>query len=391
MQIPSLQIGEHRAEVPIIQGGMGIGVSLHRLAAAVANTGGIGVIAVASIGFIKENFRKNPRQANIEALKEEIAKARKLAPDGVIGVNIMVALTDYEAMVRTALEAKADIIFSGAGLPLNLPKIKQEYPDSKTALAPIVSSPRAAALLCKKWRRYGYLPDAFVLEGSKAGGHLGFSMEELLNDRISIHGLLRQTVESVAPFAAEAGGKIPVITGGGVYTGADIAEMLANGAAGAQMATRFVVTEECDAAIEFKQEYIRAKKQDIVFIKSPVGLPGRAIKNEFLHLVEQGKKTPFKCPYHCIKTCIPKQAPYCISLALINAQRGNLNEGFAFAGANAYRADKIVPVKSLMDELSTGLAKAQGPKVVPLHSKSRVKSEQPEHEEKIPETSRTNP
>ena len=359
MQIPSLQIGEHQAELPIIQGGMGVGVSLHGLATAVANAGGIGVIAAAAIGFLKKDFQKKPHQANIDVLKEEILKARELSPHGVIGVNIMVALTDYEELVRASFEANADIIFSGAGLPLTMPKLKQEYPESRTALVPIISSPRAAAILCKKWLRYGYLPDGFVLEGPKAGGHLGFSLEELEANQISIHQLLEQTVESVAPFAAEAGRQIPVIVAGGVYTGENIAEMLKNKASGVQMATRFVVTEECDASIEFKMEHIRAKKEDIIFIKSPVGLPGRAIKNKFLKAVEKGEKTPFKCPYHCIKTCNPKTAPYCISLALINAQQGNLEHGFAFAGSNAYRSNKIVPVKELMNELVEGIRKAK--------------------------------
>ncbi len=351
MKIPNLKIGEYEVELPIIQGGMGVGISLHGLASAVANTGGIGVIAGAAIGFLKEDFKKNTHEANMEMLKQEIAKARAKMTSGSLGVNIMVALTDYEILVKAALEAGVDIIFSGAGLPLTLPKLKQLYPQSKTALVPIISSPRAATILCKKWLRMDYLPDAFVLEGPKAGGHLGYSLEQLKSGKVNVQRLLLETLDAIAPFEAEFGKKIPVIVGGGVYTGEDISRMLNLGASGVQMATRFVTTEECDASIKFKQEYIRARKQDIVFIKSPVGLPGRAIKNRFLELVEKGEKTPFKCPYHCIKTCIPKTAPYCISMALINAQKGNLENGFAFAGENAYRATKITTVRDVISEL----------------------------------------
>ncbi len=359
MKIPKLKIGVHEVEFPIIQGGMGVGVSLSGLASSVTKCGGIGVISGASIGFLSEDFRKNPHLSNINMLKKEISKARDVIRDGVVGVNLMVAQTDYENLVKASLEAGADIIFSGAGLPLNLPKLKQLYPENKTALVPIISSPRAAKIICKKWIRYNLLPDAFVLEGPKAGGHLGYSLEELKEGKIDIIGLLKQTKEAISPYEAEYGKKIPVIVAGGVYSGEDIANMIKNGASGVQMATRFVTTDECDASIKFKEEYIRAKKQDIVFIKSPVGLPGRAIRNKFLELVEKGEKMPVKCPYHCIKTCNPKKAPYCISLALINAQKGDLDNGFAFAGENAYRATKIIRVKELFDELIGDFLKAK--------------------------------
>jgi nitronate monooxygenase len=359
MVIPKLKIGMHEAEIPIVQGGMGVGISLHSLASAVANAGGIGVIASPAVGFLEPDFNKHPRLANQRALKREIALARRLAPGGVIGVNIMVALTDYEDLVIAALEAGVDIIFSGAGLPLNLPALKQSFPCSKAALVPIVSSPRAAMLLCKKWlKSYDYLPDAFVLEGPKAGGHLGFSLKDLIAKKYRLEQLLLETIKAIAPYAQEAGREIPIIVAGGVYTGADIARFLQLGASGVQMATRFVVTEECDASEAFKKEHLRAKKEDIVFINSPVGLPGRAIKNKFLEAVERGEKVPFRCPYHCLKTCNPKKSPYCISLALINAQRGNLDEGFAFAGSNAYRSNKIVKVKELIEELIEEMKRA---------------------------------
>ncbi len=359
MLIPNLKIGCHIAEIPIIQGGMGVGISLHSLASAVANMGAIGVISAADVGFLEPDFDKSPHEANRRALKREIALARQLAPGGIIGVNIMVALTDFEDLVLTALETDVDIIFAGAGLPTGLPVLKQRFPYSKTALVPIVSSARAAAILCKKWlRSYHYLPDAFVLEGPKAGGHLGFKLEDLVSHRYKVEKILIELLEQVAPYAQEAGKEIPVIVAGGVYTGEDIAYFLNLGASGVQMGTRFVVTEECDASEAFKIEHIRAKKEDIVFIKSPVGLPGRAIKNAFLESVEKGEKIPFKCHYHCLKTCNPRKAPYCISLALINAQKGNLDEGFAFAGSNAYRSNKIVKVKDLITELLEGMKRA---------------------------------
>ncbi|MBT8763810.1 nitronate monooxygenase [Desulfohalobiaceae bacterium Ax17] len=359
MLIPKLKIGVHEAEVPIIQGGMGVGVSLHSLASAVAKMGGIGVIAAAAVGFLAPDFDKHPQLANIRTLKEEITLARNLAPGGIIGVNIMVALSDYEDLVTASFEAGADIIFSGAGLPLNLPKLKEKYPGNKTALVPIISSARAADILCKKWlRSYNYLPDAFVLEGPKAGGHLGFSLEELTNKKYRLEQLVLETLQAITPYAQKAGKPIPLIVAGGVYSGEDIARFLNLGASGVQMATRFVVTEECDASEGFKKEHLRAKKEDIVFIKSPVGLPGRAVKNKFLEAVERGEKVPFKCPHHCIKTCKPKKSPYCISLALINAQQGKLDEGFAFAGSNTYRSEKIVKVKDLIEELLEGIKKA---------------------------------
>ncbi len=359
MDSPFLKIGEHEIELPVVQGGMGIGVSLSGLASSVANSGGIGVISGAGIGFLDDDFIKDPYGCNIKMLKQEILKAREMSPLGVLGVNIMVAQNDFEDLAKTALESKIDIIFSGAGLPLSLPKLKKLYPESKTALVPIISSPRAAKVICKKWLRVNYLPDAFVLEGPKAGGHLGYSFEELKKGNIRVEDLLKQVLEVIKPFEAEYEKRIPVIVGGGVYTGDDVVLMLEMGAAGVQMGTRFVTTEECDASLAFKQEYIRATKDDIVFIKSPVGLPGRAIKNRFLELVEKGEKTPFKCPYHCIRTCKPKKAPYCISMALINAQKGNLESGFAFAGSNAYRANKIERVKDIIQEIKDSLLRSR--------------------------------
>jgi len=345
-----LRIGDLFAPLPIVQGGMGVGISLSGLAAATANAGGIGVIAAAGIGLLEKDGFTDFLGANIRALQREIRKARAHTK-GIIGVNIMVALRNFADMVRTAVEEKVDVIFSGAGLPMNLPEFVK---GSKTKIVPIVSSGRAAALIAKRWLdKYGYLVDGFVVEGPKAGGHLGYKAEELTDPNFALEKIVPEVIAAVKPFEEKAGRKIPVIAGGGVYTGADIRKFIDMGAAGVQMATRFVATDECDASPAFKAAFIKARPEDLEIIKSPVGMPGRAIRNDFLDDVERGAKKPFSCPYHCIVTCDYEKAPYCISLALLNAQKGRLENGFAFAGANVGRVDRIMPVKELVAELVT--------------------------------------
>ena len=344
-----LVIGNLTAKLPVIQGGMGVGISMSRLASAVANEGGIGVIASACAGMFEPDLNKNYLEANIRALKAEIRKAREMT-DGILGVNIMVALTNFSDMVKTSIEEGIDIIFAGAGLPLNLPQYLHE--SSTTKLVPIISSGRAAALIAKVWiKKFNYTPDAFVLEGPKAGGHLGFKLEQIDDEQFSLEKLLIQVLEEVKPIEEKMSKKIPVIAGGGVYTGEDICKLIELGASGVQMATRFVTTVECDASDIFKNTYIQSKQEDIEIIKSPVGMPGRAIRNQFLKDVEDGKKSPFTCPYHCIVTCKEKESPYCIGLALLNAQKGRMAHGFAFAGENAYRANEIISVKELVQNL----------------------------------------
>ncbi|MBP2672601.1 MAG: putative oxidoreductase, nitronate monooxygenase family, partial [candidate division NC10 bacterium] len=275
--------------------------------------------------------------------------ARELST-GILGVNIMVALSNFGELVKTALDEQIDIIFSGAGLPLDLPRFRRG--NDRTKLVPIVSSGRAARIVAKRWtERYDYPPDAVVVEGPLAGGHLGFKPEQIGDPAHALTSLLPEVLREIAPFEAHARRPIPVIAGGGIYTGADIYRFLQLGAAGVQMATRFVTTHECDAAASFKDAYIRATPEDIVIIKSPVGMPGRAIRNRFLEDVGAGKRMPFTCPYHCIVTCDYLNSPYCIALALINAQRGRMHHGFAFAGENAHRATEIVSVKDLVATL----------------------------------------
>lgn len=345
----SLIIGNLKAKLPIIQGGMGVGISLSGLASAVAEQGGIGVIAAAGIGMSEPDFYSNYDHANIRALQNQIRKAKSQS-DGIIGVNIMVALSNFADMVKTSIQENIDIIFSGAGLPLDLPKFLD--PSKKTKLVPIVSSGKAARIIAHTWMsKYNYAPDAIVVEGPKAGGHLGFKKRLLDNPKYAIENLVKDVLESIKPFESESGKSIPVIAGGGIYTGEDIYEMMALGASGVQMATRFVNTDECDADIKFKECYINANKEDIDIIESPVGLPGRAIINGFIQDVREGKRKPFACPYHCIKTCQHETTPYCISLALLNAKKGKMNRGFAFAGVNAYRAIANISVKELIQTL----------------------------------------
>jgi nitronate monooxygenase len=347
--IKGLRIGDLFAKLPIIQGGMGVRISLANLAAAVANEGGIGVIATAGIGFQEPDNGVNFLEASIRALKREILKARELTK-GIIGVNIMGALTNYADMINTCIEEKIDIIFSGAGLPLHLPQFLKK--ESTTKLVPIVSSARAATIIAKTWtEKYNYPPDAVVVEGPMAGGHLGFKEDQIDDIAFILEKLIPEVVEAVKPFEEKYNRAIPVIAAGGIYTGEDILKFIQLGASGVQMGTRFVSTFECDASDEFKQTYIDSAEEDIVIIKSPVGMPGRAIKNKFIEAVEDGKKQPFKCPYHCIKTCDYKTTPYCIAFALTNAYKGKLEHGFAFAGENAYRVTNIVSVKELMDSL----------------------------------------
>ncbi len=345
----TLTIGNLKAHIPIIQGGMGVGISLSGLASAVANEGGIGVISSAGLGLLYNKLSSNFAEASILGLIEELKKARAKAK-GIIGVNVMVAMTNFADMVKTAIAEKADIIFSGAGLPLNLPGFLQK--DSTTKLVPIVSSARAIKIICDKWMsQYNYLPDAVVVEGPKAGGHLGFKENQITDKNFSLEEILPQVVYEVSLFEAKYNKKIPVIAAGGIYTGEDIYRMMQLGASGVQLGTRFVTTDECDASDAFKEQYLNAKEGDIEIIRSPVGMPGRAIGSHFIQQVKEGIKQPKSCPFHCIKTCDITKSPYCIMLALFNAFKGNFNNGYAFARSNAYKANKIMSVKKTISDL----------------------------------------
>lgn len=352
-KIPRLRIGDLEADIPIIQGGMGVGISLSGLAAAVANEGGIGVIAAAGIGLLEPDSSTTFKEANKRTLRKEIKKARE-GTAGIIGVNIMVALSDFDELALVAVEEGADLVFLGAGLPLKTPRTLplDGWKKVVTKVVPIVSSARAARIIFQYWaKHYDHVPDAVVVEGPLAGGHLGFKKEQLSNPDYALEKILPDVLSVIKPFEQRFAKSIPVIAAGGVFTGTDIYKFIRLGAQGVQMATRFVATHECDASAKFKEAYIKCEQGDLAIIDSPVGLPGRAIRNKFLEEVSAGVKKPFKCPWKCLRTCDFKSSPYCIALALTNAKKGNLEQGFAFAGANAYRIDRIISVKELVETL----------------------------------------
>ncbi|MDR3594586.1 nitronate monooxygenase [Clostridium sp.] len=355
MNFNSLKIGNLIAPIPIIQGGMGIGVSSSNLAAAVANAGGIGIISAAQLGYKEDDFEKNPLEANLRALKKHIALAKSKAVNGIIGINAMVATNNYEEHIKTAIEAGVDLIISGAGLPTMLPKIVK---GSSVKIAPIVSSLKAAKVILKLWDKHDNIaPDLVVIEGPKAGGHLGFKVEELEDENIDFDKSVVDIINETKKYAEKYNKEIPVVVAGGVFDGYDIAKYLKLGASGVQMATRFVATEECDASDEFKNAYINCKKEDIQIVKSPVGMPGRAISNPFVKKAHTEGEKVTHC-YNCLTPCNPATTPYCISKALINAVNGNIDAGLIFCGENASRITKITTVKELMDELVSEIKNA---------------------------------
>ncbi|MFT8348703.1 NAD(P)H-dependent flavin oxidoreductase [Clostridium saccharoperbutylacetonicum] len=355
MNFNSLKIGNLVAPIPIIQGGMGIGVSASNLAAAVAKAGGIGIISAAQLGYKEDDFEKNTLESNLKALKKHIELAKSKAVNGIIGINAMVATNNYEEHIRAAIEAGVDLIISGAGLPTMLPKIVK---GSSVKIAPIVSSLKAAKVILKLWDKHDNVaPDLVVIEGPKAGGHLGFKAEELENDSVDFDQSVVDIISETKKYAEKYNKEIPVVVAGGVFDGYDIAKYLKLGANGVQMATRFVATEECDASDEFKNAYINCSKEDIQIVKSPVGMPGRAISNPFVKKVHATGEKVTRC-YNCLTPCNPATTPYCISKALINAVNGNIDEGLIFCGENASKITKITTVQELMDELVSELKNA---------------------------------
>ena len=349
-KMPKLRIGDAVARLPIVQGGMGVGISLSGLASAVANEGGIGVIAANSIGMLDPEYYAKNRDANSTILRQEIRKTREMT-SGLIGVNIMVAVDDFLDLVRVAIDEKIDLVFLGAGLPIKGIPV-EDLRAAGVKVVPIVSSARAADLIFKSWsKKYNDIPDAVVVEGPKAGGHLGFKPDQIDDPDFALERILPGVVAAIKKFESKYQRKIPVIAAGGVFTGSDIYKIFKLGASGVQLGTRFVATHECDANRKFKEAYVACREDDIEIIKSPVGLPGRAIRNQFLKDVAAGKKMGFKCAWKCLKSCNLKTARYCISLALDNARQGILEKGFAFAGSNAFRVDKIISVNELLQEL----------------------------------------
>lgn len=351
MKQKELQIGEKVSPIPIIQGGMGVGISRSSLAGAVAKEGGVGIISTAQIGYDEDGFEQDQAGCNRRAIVRHLQRAKEIAGgNGLVGVNIMVALKHYEEHVKESVAAGADVIISGAGLPVNLPSLVSV--ECGTKIAPIVSSRRAAQLILKMWaHKYDRTADFLVIEGPKAGGHLGFSREQLDDlKKLDFDYEIREIIACTKEYGEKFNKKIPVIVAGGIFDREDIAHALELGADGVQMATRFVATEECDASDAYKQAYINAKEEDVQIIQSPVGMPGRAIRNHFIQQVEREKQPIKKC-YNCLQKCNPAKVPYCITKALIDAVKGDVENGLIFCGSNVGRINKITTVHQLMEEL----------------------------------------
>ena len=350
MEARPLKMGNIEAKVPLIQGGMGVGISLGRLAGAVAKEGGIGSISAAQIGFKEPDFDTNTKEANLRAIQKEYDKARAIAPDGIIGFNIMVAMRHYEEYVRAAIDAGADLILSGAGLPTDLPRIAG---DSRAKLAPIVSTDKSAKVILKYWgRKYKRMPDLLVIEGPKAGGHLGFTKEQLkAYDQAAYDAEVSDILDTVRSYEEEFQCRIPVALAGGIENKAQAEHAFSLGVDAIQAATRFVTTEECDAHIKYKEAYLNAKETDIVIVKSPVGMPGRAILNTFMEKVMAGERIPHSSCHGCLQKCNPSEIPYCITDALVHAARGEVDDALLFCGAYAYKADHLETVKEVIDSL----------------------------------------
>lgn len=346
----NLKIGNKITRVPLIQGGMGVGVSLGRLAGTVAKEGGIGIISTAQIGYLEKDFDANPEGANLRAIEREMKKARAISPDGIIGYNVMTALREHAAHVRAAVKAGADLIISGAGLPVELPALTE---GSSTGIAPIVSTDKSANVILKYWdRKYKRTADLVIIEGPKAGGHLGFRKNELDYYTDDIYSQeIKKIIQTVKKYGEKYGVEIPVIVAGGIYDSSDVRRIMDLGVDGVQVGTRFVTTEECDADIRYKEAYIRASAEDIQIVKSPVGMPGRAIMNQLMKRVMNGEKIPHTPCHRCLAKCSPADIPYCITDGLINAVRGNVENGLLFCGAQAWRARKIDTVKEAIQEL----------------------------------------
>lgn len=343
-------IGEKQLKVPIIQGGMGVGISLGRLAGSVAKEGAAGIISAAQIGYREPDFDRNAKEANLRAIEKEMQKARELSPDGIVGFNIMVAMRHYEEYVRKAVCAGADLIISGAGLPTDLPHYVE---GSKVQIAPIVSTEKSAKVILKYWdRKYHRTADLIVIEGPSAGGHLGFTEDQLVQyDSEAYEEEIQKILQVVREYEARYQHKIPVFLAGGIENHSDVMRAFALGMDGVQVATRFVTTEECDADIRYKEAYLNATEEEIVIVKSPVGMPGRAIFNPFMKRVMSGEQISHSPCHGCIKNCRPQEIPYCITDALIAAAKGDVEHALLFCGKYAYQAQKIETVKEVIASL----------------------------------------
>lgn len=358
-----MKIGKYEIKYPIIQGGMGVGISWDQLAGHVSLEGGLGVISGVGTGY----YNKLSPKVNIvtkkdkpkdvinfyskEALKEIFDNARKICGNLPLACNILYAINDYGRVVRDACEAGANIIITGAGIPTNMPEFIKDFKD--VALVPIVSSARALKLICKKWERYKKIPDAVIVEGPLSGGHQGFKYEDCFKEEFQLENIVPPVIEE-----AKNWGDIPVIAAGGVWDKKDIDKFLSLGCAGVQMATRFIGTFECDADPKFKEVLLNAKKEDIVLMKSPVGLPARGVKTNLQFSIENKTAPKVQCISNCVSPCNrgteAKLVGYCIADRLGAAYKGDIETGLFFSGANGYKINKIISVKELMEKLTKG-------------------------------------
>lgn len=351
--LPSLRIGDYEIRVPIIQGGMSVRISGAELVTAVTKCGGAGTIGGVGRGFGRKEYENySVYEADRMALRDELRKAKEIDPYGVYGVNLLVAVTDYDRLVREAANSGVKFIVSGAGLPTNLPGLTADHPE--IALIPIVSSLQALRVICLQWeRKYHRQPDAIVIEEpATAGGHLGVTAKQgVWDENLKLINVLPESRR----YLEEHNLNIPLIAAGGIWDRSDIDRMLALGANGVQMATRFVCTPECEAPPQFKQKYIDSIPEDIVIIQSPVGIPGRAIRTRFLDKVERGEIDD-QCSISCLRSCCFRDTgeKYCIIKALGNARAGDVENGIVFCGSNAYRSkeQRIVSVRQIFNELT---------------------------------------
>ncbi|MBU1642844.1 nitronate monooxygenase [bacterium] len=362
MALAPLKIGKYIIEKPIVQGGMGVGISWDQLAGTVSKEGGLGIVSSVGTGYYNNKAFSHKLVANRpldvqnfyskDGLKAIHDNARKICGDKPLGVNILYAINDYGRVVRDACEIGFNIIITGAGLPTNMPEFTEGYPD--VALVPIVSSAKALKIINKRWqKRYNRLPDAVILEGPKSGGHQGFTYEQCAMEENQLENLVKPVVEEAALW-----GNIPVVAAGGIWDKNDIEEMIALGASGVQMGTRFIGTNECDAHENFKKVLIGAAKEDIILMKSPVGYPARGVRTNLTRLVETRTGPDIKCISNCVAPCHrgveAKAVGFCIADRLSDAYEGNMELGLFFSGTNGYRLTELISVKELMEKLTEG-------------------------------------
>ncbi len=362
MSYKSIKIGKHKIKIPIVQGGMGVGISWDKLAGNVSKEGGLGVISTVGTGYYKDKkyihkeINGRPYEAenfySKNALKQIFKNARKICHDAPLGANVLYAINNYGNVIRDTCEAGADIIITGAGLPTNMPEFTEGYPD--VALVPIVSSAKALKIICKRWtKRYNRLPDAVIVEGPLSGGHQGFTYEQCFDESYKLENLITPILEEIKNW-----GDFPLIAAGGIWDKGDIERFLSLGCSGVQMGTRFIGTYECDADKKFKEVLFGAKEKDIKLFKSPVGYPARGVKTNLFNLIEKKEAPKIKCISNCVSPCHrgveAKEVGYCIADRLSDAFRGNVEEGLFFTGTNGYRLDREISVKELMDKLVNG-------------------------------------